>query len=75
MKTYRNYADLPPAADYIGGEYPDGTIDESTVDALNDALAPVCLIESDGSRHYFETAQEIKPYRPINRGQQALDLN
>lgn len=58
MKTFRHYESLPPGAAYIGGTYPDGTIDEATHDAVADALAPVCLIESDGTRHYFETAAE-----------------
>jgi hypothetical protein len=56
MKTYRDYSHLPAHAAYIGGSYPDGSIDLSTLDALDDALAPVCLIESDGTRHYFDIA-------------------
>jgi hypothetical protein len=57
MKTYTNYSDIPPNALYIGGTYPDGSIDESIANALEDSIAPVCLIEPDGSRHYFESAQ------------------
>jgi hypothetical protein len=56
MKTYRDYNDLPDNAAYIGGSYPDGSIDLSTIDALDDALDPACLIESDGTRHYFDLA-------------------
>jgi hypothetical protein len=59
MKIYRNYSDLPSTATYIGGEYPDGSMDESTADALNDALDPVCLIEDDDTRHYFDLAIEL----------------
>jgi len=59
MQTYREYSDLPPNAAYLGGSYPDGSIDLSTLDAIDDALAPVCLIESDRTRHYFETAIEL----------------
>lgn len=56
MKTYRNYNDLPATAAYIGGSSPDGSIDLSTLDALDEAIDPVCLIEDDGSRHYFDLA-------------------
>jgi hypothetical protein len=59
MKTYRDYSDLPAHAAYIGGSYPDGSIDLSTLDALDDALDPVCLIEEDGTRHYFDLAIEL----------------
>lgn len=59
MKTFHHYNDIPQNAAYIGGSYPDGSIDLSILDAVEDAIAPVCLIETDGSRHYFETAIEI----------------
>lgn len=59
MKTYRDYSQIPANAAYLGGTYSDETIDESTMNAIEDALAPVCLIETDGSRHYFETAIEL----------------
>lgn len=59
MKTYRDYSHLPAHAAYIGGSYPDGSIDLSTLDALDDALDPVCLIEEDGTRHYFDLAIEL----------------
>ena len=75
MKIYRDYSHLPAHAAYIGGEYPDGSIDKATIDALDDALNPVCLIDQDGTRHYFDVAVELKPARPINFGQQPLDLN
>jgi hypothetical protein len=59
MQTYRDYSDLPPTAAYLGGSYPDGSIDLSTLDAIDDALAPVCLIDTDGTRHYFDIAIEL----------------
>ena len=58
MKTYRNYADLPRHAIYLGGEHGDGTIDENVFDAIDDAIAPVKLIE-DGLAHYFDVAVEV----------------
>ena len=59
MKTYRNYNDLPPTAAYIGGSYPDGSMDESTADAIDQAIDLACLHDDDGSRHYFDLAMEI----------------
>ena len=59
MKIYRNSNDLPSTAAYIGGSYPDGSIDLSTLDAIDDALDPVCLIEDDETRHYFDLAIEL----------------
>jgi len=58
MKIYTDYNDLPPNAAYIGGGYPNGSIDLSTIDALDQAIDPVCLIDIDGSRHYFDLAEE-----------------
>lgn len=56
MKTYRNYADLPAHAVYLGSEYGDGSMDESLFDAIDDAIAPVKLIEN-GQAHYFDVAK------------------
>ena len=59
MKTYRDYTDLPENAAYIGGSYPNGSIDLSTLDALDQAIDPICLIDTDGTRHYFDLAIEL----------------
>jgi hypothetical protein len=58
MKIYTNYNDLPATAAYIGGTCPDGSMDESTADAIGDALDLACLHDDDGSRHYFDLAME-----------------
>ena len=58
MKIYRNYNDLPPTAAYLGGTSPDGYLDESTADAIGDALDLACLRDDDGSQHYFDLAME-----------------
>lgn len=54
MKTYRMYSELPSPVFYLGSE-DNGCISESLADALDEALAPVCLVEG-GTRHYFDTA-------------------
>jgi len=59
MKTYRDYTDLPENAAYIGGSYPDGSIDLSTLDAIDHAIDPACLHDADGTRHYFDLAIEL----------------
>jgi hypothetical protein len=59
MKIYRNYNDLPATAAYLGGTCPDGSMDESTADAIGDALDLACLRDADGSQHYFDLAEEI----------------
>ena len=58
MKIYTDYDDLPPGAAYLGGTYPDGSMDESTADSVDQAINPVCLFDYDGSRHYFDLAEE-----------------
>lgn len=59
MKIYRDYNDLPPTAAYIGGTYPDGSMDESTADAIDQAIELVCLIDQDDdTMHYFDLAEE-----------------
>ncbi len=56
MLTYKNYNELPKHAIYLGSEYPDGTIDESLADDIDEAIMPVCLNEH-GSKHYFDIAE------------------
>ena len=57
MKTYRDYSHVPKHAQYLGNEDGDGTMYESLADAIDEALAPVKLIE-DGIAHYFDEAIE-----------------
>jgi len=57
MKTYRDYSHVPEDARYLGSEDGDGTMSESLADAIDDALAPIKLIE-DGIAHYFDEAIE-----------------
>ena len=59
MKIYTDYNQIPETAAYIGGSSPDGSIDLSVLDALDEAIQPVCLHDDDGSRHYFDLAMEI----------------
>ena len=56
MKIYTDYNQIPESAAYIGGSSPDGSIDLSVLDALDEAIEPVCLHDDDGSRHYFDLA-------------------
>jgi len=56
MKIYTDYNQIPETAAYIGGSSPDGSIDLSVLDALDEAIEPVCLHDDDGSRHYFDLA-------------------
>jgi hypothetical protein len=60
MKTLRSFAEIPPSARFIGAGYPDGTIDESVRDALDDALDPARVRDPAGAWFYFELAQEIE---------------
>ena len=53
MKTITSLDQLPNEAAYIGSEYPDGTIDEATADAIAEAPAPICYRDEDGQRHFF----------------------
>lgn len=60
MKTLRNFADIPPHAKFIGASWPDGFIDESIADALEQAIEPARVRAPDGSTLYFELAKEIE---------------
>jgi hypothetical protein len=60
MKTLRSFAEIPPSARFIGAGYPDGTMDESVRDALDDALDPARVRDPAGPWFYFELAQEIE---------------
>lgn len=46
----------PTAARYIGSEHPDGTMAETVADAIDEATAPLCYRDPEGTRHYFDTA-------------------
>jgi hypothetical protein len=60
MKTVYDYSDLPENAAYIGGSCPDGSIYLSTLDAIERAIEPICLVDhDDGTRHYFDLAVEL----------------
>ena len=60
MKTLRSFAEIPPSAQFIGAGYPDGFIDESIADALDDALDPARVRDRAGAWFYFELAREIE---------------
>jgi hypothetical protein len=60
MKTLRSFAEIPPSASFIGAGYPDGTMDESVRDALDDALDPARVRDPAGSWFYFELAREVE---------------
>jgi hypothetical protein len=60
MKTLRSFAEIPPHAKFIGAGYPDGFIDESIADALDDALEPARVRDRAGAWFYFELAREIE---------------
>lgn len=55
MKTYTRYSDVPKNAIYLGSENGDGTMSEGLADAIDDAIAPVELIDEHGA-HYFEVS-------------------
>ena len=55
MKTIQTLEHLPNDAAYIGSEYPDGSMDEATADAIDQAPAPICYRDEDGQRHFFTT--------------------
>ena len=57
MKTYTRET-VPAHARYIGSEHPDGSIDESTADAIDAAIDPGRLREVDGAWAFFELAKE-----------------
>ncbi|NBT32383.1 MAG: hypothetical protein EBT13_10935 [Rhodobacteraceae bacterium] len=60
MKTLRSFAEIPPSAQFIGAGYPDGTMDASVRDALDDALEPARVRDRAGAWFYFELAREIE---------------
>jgi len=60
MKTLRSFAEIPPSARFIGAGYPDGTMDESVRDALDDALDPARVRDRAGAWFYFELAREVE---------------
>ena len=59
MKTVRSYEQVPKNYQYIGGSYPDGSIDESVIDDVENAIAPIKLIDDeDGTIHFFDIRGE-----------------
>jgi hypothetical protein len=54
MKTFPNYEAIPTTAIYLGSEHGDGSIEETTADAIADAIEPVFFRDEDGQRHYFD---------------------
>ena len=57
MKTYRRFIDVPMRASYIGSTNGDGSIEEETADQIDSAWEPVCYIDSEGIKHYFEIGE------------------
>ena len=53
MKTYTRYSDIPSNAMFLGSENGDGTMYEELAQAIEDAVAPVQLIDDTGV-HYFD---------------------
>ena len=59
MKTVRDYSLIPSNYFYIGGSYPDESIDESVIDDVENAIAPIKLIDDDdGTIHFFDIRGE-----------------
>ncbi len=54
MKTFSTYESIPASAIYLGSEHGDGSIEETTADAIADAIEPVFFRDEDGQRHYFD---------------------
>lgn len=54
MKTYTEYSNIPGNAIYLGSEHGDGTIEEATADALNEAINPVKYRDPEGVHHFFD---------------------
>jgi hypothetical protein len=54
MKTVTQYSLIPQTAIYLGSEHPDGTMEECTADAIDDAIDPVCFRDEEGQRHFFD---------------------
>ena len=56
MKTYTEYESIPKHAAYLGSEDTAGYMSEAVNDAIDRAIEPVCLLDDDGTRHYFDVA-------------------
>lgn len=54
MKTYTEYSNIPGNAIYLGSEHGDGTIEEATDEALNEAINPVKYRDPEGVHHFFD---------------------
>jgi hypothetical protein len=54
MKTYAHFDHLPAAAQYLGSDFGDGSMDASLADAIDLAVEPVRLREPDGTYSYFD---------------------
>lgn len=54
MKTFPTYEAIPKTAVYLGSEHGDGSIEEATADAINEAIEPAFFRDEDGQRHYFD---------------------
>jgi hypothetical protein len=54
MKTFPTYETIPQTAIYLGSEHGDGSIEESTADAINEAIEPAFFKDEDGQRHFFD---------------------
>ena len=54
MKTYTEYSNIPGNAIYLGSEHGDGTIEEATSDAIEEAVNPVRFRDEEGSHHFFD---------------------
>jgi hypothetical protein len=57
MKTYRRFIDVPMRASYIGSTNGDGSIEEEVADHVDCAWEPVCYVDDDGVKHYFDIGQ------------------
>jgi hypothetical protein len=56
MKTSTSFDAIPNNAIYLGSEQGDGSQTEQLADAIADAIEPVCFLDEDGARHYFDLA-------------------
>lgn len=54
MKTFSTYEAIPQSAIYLGSEHGDGSIEESTADAINEAIEPAFFKDEDGQKHFFD---------------------
>jgi hypothetical protein len=53
MKRYTAQT-LPADAAYLGSTEGPDTMSEETADRLDDATAPACIQDPDGTRHFFD---------------------